>query len=229
MHLSNYWEYSFPDEGLDYSYVDRYQLIIFRELEEYSYHSARVAKAHNPELKVCFLDPNAAFFFKDHNEKLIIADSEESLFEQYPELKELRTLRAHSEMKWDVHGVFMGDVSSYEIMTSLYWIKREFYYGPENPDKTFYLIKQPVKENGLTALINNVVGVKQMIRAIRPEFIPVVDLGIANDPNQFQGTSGEDVWGMFFEQISPYSLQEVYNSQHVILDQNFSPLFCVRF
>jgi hypothetical protein len=48
--------------------VDRYQLIIFRELEEYSYHSARVAKAHNPELKVCFLDPNAAFFFKDHNE-----------------------------------------------------------------------------------------------------------------------------------------------------------------
>lgn len=220
MHLSNYWEYSISDEGLDYSYVDRYQLIIFQELEEYSYHSARVAMRHNPELKVCFLDPNAGFLFEDNNENLIIADSEESLFERYPELSGLRTLRAHSEMRWDVQGVFMGDVSSYEIMTSLYWIKREFYYGPENPDKTFYLIKQPVKENGLTALINNVIGVKQMIRALRPDYIPVVDLGIANDPNQFQGTSGEDVWGMFFEQISPYSLQEVYNSQHVILDQN---------
>ena len=219
MHLSNYWEYSISDDALDYSYVDRYQLIIYRELEEYSYHTARIAMAHNPELIIAFLDSNAAYLFIE-NEKLILADSEEELFEKYPELKGLRTLRAHSEMKWDVHGVFMGEVSSYEIMTSLYWIKREFYYGPENPDKTFYLIKQPVKENGLTALINNVVGVKQMIRALRPDYIPVVDLGIANDPNQFQGTSGEDVWGMFFEQISPYSLQEVYNSQHVILDQN---------
>ena len=219
MHLSNFWEYSASDEGLDYSYVDRYQLIIFRNLEEYSCHSARMAMAHNPELTVCFLDPNAAFLFKE-NEKLIIADCEETLFERHPELKTVKTLRAYPEMKWDVQGVFMGNVSSYEVMTSLYWIKREFYYGPENPDKTFYLIKQPVKENGLTALINNVVGVKQMIRRLRPDAIPVVDLGIANDPNQFAGTSGEDVWGMFFEQLSPYSLQEVYNSQHVVLDQN---------
>ena len=219
MHLSNYWDYSVSDEGLDYSYVDRYQLIIFQTMEEYSYHSARVAMAHNPDLTVCFLDSNAAFLFKE-NEKLIIADDEKTLFERYPELKTVRTLRAYPEMKWDVQGVFMGNVSSYEIMTSLYWIKREFYYGPENPDKTFYLIKQPVKENGLTALINNIVGVKQMIRHLRPNMIPVVDLGIANDPNQFAGTSGEDVWGMFFEQLSPYSLQEVYNSQHVILDQN---------
>ena len=59
-----------------------------------------------------------------------------------------------------------------------------------------------------------------MIRAIRPDFIPVVDLGINNDPNQFAGTSGEDVWSMFFEQISDHDLEEVYNSRHVILDQN---------
>jgi len=77
-----------------------------------------------------------------------------------------------------------------------------------------------VKENGLTALIANVIGTKQMIRHIRPDFIPVVDLGVAGDPNQFAGTSGEDVWSMFFEQLSDHSLKEVYNSQHVILDQN---------
>ena len=41
MHLSNYWEYSISDDALDYSYVDRYQMIIYRELEEYSYHTAR--------------------------------------------------------------------------------------------------------------------------------------------------------------------------------------------
>ena len=63
-------------------------------------------------------------------------------------------------------------------------------------------------------------GIIGMLHAKRPDFIPVVDLGVANDPNQFTGKSGEDVWGMFFKQVSPYSLQEVYNSQHVVLDQN---------
>ena len=132
----------------------------------------------------------------------------------------MRTLRGRTEIRWDVQGVFMGAVSSIEIMTSMYWLKREFYYGPENPDKVFYLIKQPVKENGITALVSNVMGIIGMLRARRLDFIPVVDLGVANDPNQFTGMSGEDVWGMFFKQVSPYSLQEVYNSQHVVLDQN---------
>ena len=86
-----------------------------------------------------------------------------------------------------------------------------YYYGPLNPDKTFYLIKQPVKENGLTALIANVIGTKQMIRHIRPDFIPVVDLGVAGDPNQFAGTTGEDVWSMFFGKIeSVFQNAELY-------------------
>lgn len=219
MHLSNYWEYSADDEGLDWSYADRFQLFVYHELEEYSHHTARMIRQHNPSVMIAFTDPNAKLFFAE-DEHLLIADSEEGLFAAHPELSGLRTLRVGSEIKWDVQGVFTNNVSSFLLMTSLYWIKREFYYGPLNPDKVFYLIKQPVKENGLTALINNIVGTKQMIRAIRPDFIPVVDLGVANDPNQFAGTSGVDVWSMFFEQISDYSLKEVYNSQHVILDQN---------
>lgn len=228
MHLSNYWEYSTDDEGLDYSYVDRFQLIIYRELEEYAYHTAVMIRKHNPTVAIAFLDENARLFFEE-DEKLIIAESEETLFEARPELKGLRTLRVHPEITWSVQGVFTNDVPSYLVMTSLYWVKREFSYGPLNPDKTFYLIKQPVKENGLTALINNIIGTEQMIRALRPDFIPVVDLGVAGDPNQFAGTSGEDVWSMFFEQLSDYSLAEVYNSQHVVLDQtsnlNMNPYF----
>ena len=219
MHLSNYWEYSLEDEDLDWSYVDRFQLFVYSELDEYAYHTARMIAKHNPSVTIAFTDPTAALFFTE-DEHLLIAGSEEELFAAHPELKDLRTLRVHSEIRWNVQDVFTNDVSSYLVMTSLYWIKREFYYGPLNPDKVFYLIKQPVKENGLTALIANVVGTKQMIRAIRPDFIPVVDLGVANDPNQFAGTSGEDVWSMFFDQISDYDLKEVYNSQHVILDQN---------
>ncbi len=219
MHLSNYWEYTADDQGLDWSYADRFQLFIYSTLEEYSYHTARMIRKHNPSAIIVFIDPNARLLFNE-DEHLIIADSEEELFKAHPEFKDLKTLRVHPEIEWNVQGVFTNDVPSFLLMTSMYWIRREFYYGPLNPGKVFYLIKQPVKENGLTALIANVIGTKQMIRAIRPDFIPVVDLGVAGDPNQFAGTSGDDVWSMFFEQLSDHDLAEVYNSQHVILDQN---------
>ena len=219
MKLSNFWNYSVEDEGIDYSYVDRYQMVLYENLEEYSYHTARLIRKHNPKLVVAFTDSYARYFFEE-SDSLFIAESEEALFAAHPKLRELRTLRAKTEIRWDVQGVFMGNVSSIEIMTSMYWLKREFYYGPDNPDKTFYLIKQPVKENGITALVSNVMGIIGMLHTKRPDFIPVVDLGVANDPNQFTGMSGEDVWGMFFKQVSPHSLQEVYNSQHVVLDQN---------
>ena len=219
MHLSNFWDYSLEDDRIDYSYIDRYQLFIFDKLEEYSYHCAKLIMHHNQDDKIIFTDTNAAFFFET-SDKLMITENEEELFERDPSLKQLRTLRGMAEIKWDVQGVFMNTVSTIEIMTSLYWLDREFSYGPKNPDKTFYLIKQPVKENGLTAIINNIVGIRQMVHQKRPDFIPVVDLSIANDPNQFAGTSGADVWDMFFKQLSDVSLEEVYDSQHVILDQN---------
>lgn len=219
MHLSNFWEYTLDDERIDYSYIDRYQLFIFEKLEEYSYHCVKLIRHRNPDAKIVFTDQNAAFFFET-SDKLMIVENEEELFAKDPSLKELRALRGKTEIKWDIQGVFMSIVSTVEIMTSLYWLDREFSYGPKNPDKTFYLIKQPVKENGLTALISNVIGIRQMIRQKRPDFIPVVDLSIANDPNQFAGTSGTDVWAMFFKQLSDVSLEEVYDSQHVILDQN---------
>ena len=219
MKLSHFWNYSVNDDGIDYSFVDRYQMVLYEHLEEYSCHTARLIQKHNPDLIIAFTDQNARWFFEE-SDKLLIADSEEALFASHPELKELRTLRAKTEIRWDVQGVFMGSVPSIAVMTSMYWLKREFSYGPDNPDKTFYLIKQPVKENGITALVSNVMGIIGMLHVKRPDFIPVVDLGVANDPNQFTGVSGEDVWGMFFKQVSPYSLKEVYNSRHVVLDQN---------
>lgn len=219
MRLSNYWKYSADDEDLDWSYADRFQLFVYSEIEEYSYHTARMIRKHNPSATIAFTDPRAKLFF-DEDERLLVVESEEELIDSHPELADLRILRVQPQIEWDVQGVFKNHVSSFLLMTSLYWIKHEFSYGPLNPDKTFYLIKQPVKENGLTALIANVVGTRQMIRAIRPDFIPVVDLGVANDPNQFAGKTGEDVWSMFFEQLTDHDLEEVYNSQHVILDQN---------
>ena len=219
--LSEFWDYSPDDEGLDYSYTDRYQTIIFSELEEYSFHAARMIRRHSPDTVIVFKDPEAAHFFQE-DDTLLIAASEAKLYEKRPDLKERKTLRVYSEIRWDALGVFIHQVSSYMVMTSLYWTKPTFCYGPDNPDKTFYLIRIPLNEIGLSALITHVIRTKQMIRSLCPDLIPVIDLGTANDRNQFAGVSGEDVWSMFFRPLSDHTLQEVYNSRNVILDQSIN-------
>ena len=218
MTLSNFWDYDVNDNDCDFTYVDRYDLIIFETLEEYSWASAKQIIDQNRNIRIAFLDRNASLFFND--EQVMIAESEEELFEKYPELKNEKILRVHSLIKWNVPEFFADRVPSIMVLTSLYWLKRRFSYGPLNPQKTFYLIKQPVKENGITAIAANVIGMVQMLKKNHPEIIPVVDLGIDGDLNQFTMGSGEDVWRMFFKDISDVSLEEVYNSKNVILDQN---------
>ena len=218
MSLSNFWDYDINGNDCDFTYVDRFDLIIFENLEEYSWASARQIIDQNRNIRIAFLDKNASLFFND--EEVMIAESEEELFERYPELKDKKILRVHSEMKWNVSEFFANRVPSVMVLTSLYWLKRKFSYGPLNPQKTFYLIKQPVKENGFTNIAANVIGMVQMLKKSHPEIVPVVDLGINKDMNQFTYGNGEDVWRMFFKDISDVSLEEVYNSQNVILDQN---------
>ena len=63
MKLSNFWNYSLEDEGIDYSYVDRYQLVLYESLEEYSYHTSLMIRKHNPDTIIAFTDPAARWFF----------------------------------------------------------------------------------------------------------------------------------------------------------------------
>ncbi|MDO4538219.1 MAG: hypothetical protein Q4B54_08660 [Coriobacteriales bacterium] len=60
--------------------------------------------------------------------------------------------------------------------------------------------------------------VTRHLERVRPDYISVVELALPNDANQFADISGEDVWSMFFKPLSPYSLEEVYDSEHVVLD-----------
>ena len=218
MQLSNFWDYSVYDNDCDFTYVDRYDLIIFETLDEYAWASARQIIDQNRNIKLAFLDQNAALFFDE--EKVAIAENEEELFGKYPELKEGEILRVHSPMKWSLSDFFNNDVPSVMVMTSLYWLKRKFAYGDLNPDKTFYLIKHPVKENGITAVAANVIGLVEMLKKKHLDIIPVVDLSVEGDFNQFTLGSGEDVWRMFFKDICDIPLEEIYSSKNVILDQN---------
>ncbi len=96
---------------------------------------------------------------------------------------------------------------------------RRRHYGTLNRDKTFYVIYSEWPQTwGLATTVSIVLN--NIKYAVTRGWIPVVDFkrcflpGIQNEENQ----SKENAWEYYFEQPVPgYSLEDVYQSRHVIL------------
>lgn len=92
-------------------------------------------------------------------------------------------------------------------------VERKMSFGEKNEDKIFYVIR-PRKNSveGLMALLFYVI--QQIGYAEKNNYIPVVDF--KNYKTQYN-IADENAWECFFEQISNYSLEEVYQSKNVVL------------
>ena len=92
--------------------------------------------------------------------------------------------------------------------------EKKMTFGSDNEDKTFYVIRP--RTNSVEGLMALLLYVMQHIGyAERNNYIPVVDF--KNYEVQYTIQKGEDAWKVFFEQISNYTLNEVYKSKNVIL------------
>lgn len=96
-------------------------------------------------------------------------------------------------------------------------------FGEKNPDKIFFVIYRIPYEAGFFSNFNHVVHYLKMIE--NTGFIPVVDFEnfktIYNEQKPINGTKNS--WEYYFEKISPYSLEEVYQSKHVLFCDGIFP------
>lgn len=86
-------------------------------------------------------------------------------------------------------------------------------YGDQNPDKTFYVITN--LGGGILCQYDAVLGFLRHAR--RKGWVPVIDLrktdnDVFSDPSRPE----ENPWEYYFEQPSPYTLDEVYRSKNVV-------------
>lgn len=90
-------------------------------------------------------------------------------------------------------------------------------YGNKNVDKTFYVMTKEIRfKNGLLSLAFSVL--EQLDYVDKNGWIPIVDLqSYKNQYLESDKIGKENAWEYYFEQLSSYSLQEVYNSKNVIL------------
>ena len=91
--------------------------------------------------------------------------------------------------------------------------------GQLNPDKVFYVIK---RYPGTGIFSNLAYVINHMQIADRMGSIPVVDMenfpSVYNENKKIFGTSNS--WEYYFEQLTNYSLDEVYRSKNIIITDN---------
>lgn len=110
--------------------------------------------------------------------------------------------------------------------------QRKKSFGKKNPDKTFFVIRPYyfMEVNELAPTISNLLfhyyrNLQHLTHAVNNGWIPVVDWrNYGPFPHQedepVNGTT--DCWEYYWEQPSEYSLEEVYQSKHVILSNRNS-------
>ncbi|MFI3177787.1 MAG: hypothetical protein R3Y67_09925 [Eubacteriales bacterium] len=89
-------------------------------------------------------------------------------------------------------------------------------FGLANPSKTFYVIRTERPITGLMGLHNCVLT--HISYAVEKGYIPVVDLKNHLTMYHEEGDLGKvNIWETYFEQPTPYTLEDAYKSSRVIL------------
>lgn len=102
------------------------------------------------------------------------------------------------------------------------WTARKVRRGSKNPDQTFYVIRSRIDTWGLIACYNHVLGHIKL--ALEKGYIPVVDM--KNYPNTYLDPGKlhkVNSWEYYFHQPTEYTLEEAYQSRHVILMDGMPP------
>lgn len=214
-YVSDFWNYDKNDKNIDLELIERGEVFIFLSFEEYTYVSAQIIRERYPKKYIFFVDKLAALFF-EQTQHMVIIDCLNDFFHTYRHFLSKVIFIIDSKKEYLPNHVrcIVKRYRSLEFMSGIFWKCEQHSYGEMNPDKTFYLINNPLDTAGMADLIKFT-----LYRVMMADFkglIPVIDLSVRDDGNQFNGGDGRNAWTMFFEQVSSYSLEEVYKSKHVV-------------
>ncbi len=211
LYVGQFWDYAIDSPRMDFDYIKNIDIFWFKEVEEYSVHMTNVILRYFPEKQIYFLDEMASLFFPD---RVSIGEP--------PKNEDLTVLKVGPDMIYSIHfgaAVLANKhANSINLMTSVYWLSESVSFGEKNPDKVFYVIKSPIASSGLVKFLSFLLFFVSVADSKKDlQVIPVIDTAIPGDRNQFNDGITKDVWGLFFEPISSYSLTEIYNSKNVII------------
>ena len=217
----DYWTYTAHDERMDLRLLQEADAYVFDEIDEYSMVIRQIIREHFPEKKIWFLDERAKVFL-EHDPDILYASSFEQIKADDPSMqgKKLMHIGGDGSGKITQDKIKKMEYASLQVMHSIYWMSKEVNFGELHPDKLIALIRSPLAFEGLAGTLRYVLNRAASIANSPFEAVPVVDLGIQGDQNQFTGGSGENVWEMYFEPLSDITVEEACHSRHVVLSRS---------
>lgn len=226
IHVSEFWGYNVFDGRLDFDLLRRGQVFIFDTLEEYSYQIARIIRANFPDKFIFFLDPRARYFFQE-SDCLHVLNSLAEFYNGYRYFisKSVYHINSDLEFHFDAKMFLQKRCNTLQMMEGLFWKTNTARRGTLHPEKTFYLIQNPVGMQGLVDVVKFALFRAMMVARRHGHIIPVIELAEKGDGNQFNGGNGENIWTMFFEQLTDIPLEEVHQSRNVILGREHQLMF----
>ena len=213
---SGFWHYTYDIEPIDDTMLKRANHFIFDEIDEYTYAITRIIRQRFPEKKLFFTDEKAALFFKGESQVSIVEEKEaEQIRADHP--GDVMTVVKDGDFLISKDSIRDMTYNSLQMMTGMLWLTETASYGEENPDKKLILIKSHIGHEGIAGVLRYVLNKLEVIKKTGQELYPVVDLGIYGEVNQFANGDGRNVWDMYFEPVSEFSVEDVYNSKNVLL------------
>ena len=213
---SGFWHYTYDADGVDDTMLKRASIFLFDQIDEYTYAIVRILQKLFPEKKLIFTDENASLFFKPDDQVRIVDEKEaEQIKANHP--GDVMTIVKDGDFLITKDSIRDMTYNSLQVMNGMFWLTETASYGEENPDKTMILIKSHIGHEGIAGVLRYVLNKLEVIKKTGQELYPVVDLGIYGEVNQFSSGDGRNVWDMYFEPVSEFSVEDVYNSKNVLL------------
>ncbi len=212
---SDFRSYTYDGVGLDYTMIGRADAFIFAEMEEYSYAVARIIAGKFPEKELIFTDEKARHFYGSDSKVRIMSEEEADRIRSERPGKVMSVVTEH-DFLISRESIESMTYNSIQMMNGLFWLTETVSYGEENPDKKLVLIKSHLGHEGLAGVLRYVLNKLEVINKTGEELYPVVDLGIYGEVNQFCNGNGANVWDMYFEPMSEFSVTDAYNSRNVL-------------
>ncbi|MDE6604088.1 MAG: hypothetical protein K2K90_18460 [Lachnospiraceae bacterium] len=103
--------------------------------------------------------------------------------------------------------------NSQNVVYSLMWKKMKRCFGGKNPNKEILVIDYPCDKEGLGSIAK--CTFTHIMWMTGHGYIPVINLH--NYPNQYLNDPGENMWEYFFDPVSSVTVDEAYESKHVII------------
>ncbi len=220
-YVREFEEFDLCSEELDLDLLKRADTYIIENFNEYTDTIIKIIKKYWKNKRILVTDHKVNYFRND-------VECYNSIDDVYHKLSQNRIMfitgncherqRDLGSKKRQITKYLTLEYNDMEVMTSLFWKSNITTLGNLNPDKKILLIKYPIETDGLGCVISATTDIMKM--AADKDLIPVVDLSIPEQCNQFTLGKPENMWEYYFKQMSDIGVEEAYHSQNVILWNN---------